>query len=320
MTASSSPAPSNLNISVVIPLYNKSATVVRAINSALQQTLPPVDVLVIDDGSTDDSCAVVAGKFGDAVRLVRQHNAGPSAARNHGARLCKGDVLVFLDADDELLPRCLEEHAACFNSDERVELSLTSVSKRYADGHIAEEVLTQRTEADDSHFIRYRGLRTAGVINVAACAIAIKKELFDRIGGFDEQLRCWEITDFLMRANVAAQTVGLHRTVSVTVHELPSNSQFSRTSGLPDYRFRFATKIIQHLPEISEPWRTEMAIQAANIGYSFWDEGLIGEYQTLYSELAPLLGPEQRTSIPYKIYRFPKPILKALHWLRRIRA
>jgi glycosyltransferase involved in cell wall biosynthesis len=308
-----------MRFSVVIPLYNKKATVARAIRSALQQTLPPVDVLVIDDGSTDGSCEIVE-EFGGAVRLVRQANAGPSAARNHGARLCAGDALVFLDADDELAPWCLAEHAACFAVGTGIELSLASVAKQYADGHSAQDILTHRADEEVDRFVVYRGLRTQGVINVAACAIAIGRALFDRIDGFDEALRCWEITDFLLRANVAAQAVGLHRAVSVTVHELPSNSQFSRTSTLADYRYRFARKIAGLLPKIAEPWRSEMAANAASFGYSFWDEGLLDEYQTLYAELAPFLGPEQKASIPYKIHRFPKPMLKLLHLLRRIRA
>lgn len=308
-----------MDFSVIIPLYNKHTTVARSIRSALQQTYSPAEVLVIDDGSTDRSCAIV-GEFGNDVRLISQHNAGPSAARNHGARLSIGDVLVFLDADDELAPGCLAEHAACFDVAPDIELSLASVVKHYADGHSDEDVLTRRVGAEESRFLVYQGLRTAGVINVAACAIAVRRELFDRIGGFDEALRCWEISDFLLRANVAARAIGLHRTVSVTVHELPCNSQFSRTRTLAPYRYRFARKIAGLLPQIAEPWRTEMAANAASFGYSFWDEGLLVEYRSLYAELAPFLGPEEKNSIPFRIHRFPGPLLKLLHVLRGFKA
>lgn len=307
-----------LRFSVVIPLFNKKSTVARAIRSALQQTLPPVDVFVIDDGSTDGSCEFVE-EFGSAVRLVRQANAGPSAARNHGARLCAGDVLIFLDADDELAPGCLAEHAACFSATPDIELSLASVVKQYADGHSDQDILTHRGKAEESRFVVYQGLRATGVINVAACAIAVKHDLFDRIDGFDEALRCWEITDFLLRANIAARSVGLHRTVSATVHEFPSNSQFSRTSTLPAYRYHFAMKIVDLLPQIAEPWRTEMAVNAESFGYSLWNEGFLDQYQSLYSALVPFLGAEQKATIPFKIHRFPKSILNVLHWLRRIR-
>jgi len=100
----------NTTFSVVIPNYNNGATLARAIESVLGQTYAAHEIIVIDDGSTDDSAAVAA-RFGERVRYVRQQNAGVSAARNHGARLATGDWLAFLDADDIYLPERLGAHA-----------------------------------------------------------------------------------------------------------------------------------------------------------------------------------------------------------------
>lgn len=95
---------SGVSISLVIPLYNKGEHVAACLRSALAQTQPALEVLVIDDGSTDDGAAQVQAMQAPSVRLVSQANAGVSVARNRGIALAQGDVVAFLDADDLLHP------------------------------------------------------------------------------------------------------------------------------------------------------------------------------------------------------------------------
>lgn len=103
------PTPSP-TFSVIIPNYNNAATLARAVASVLEQRCPVHEIIVIDDGSTDDSRRV-AQQFGDQIRYVRQDNAGVSAARNRGAELASGDWLAFLDADDCYYPGRIQAHA-----------------------------------------------------------------------------------------------------------------------------------------------------------------------------------------------------------------
>src|SRR5215204_1649122 len=93
-------------VSVVIPCYNQAHFLAEAITSALAQTYPHLDIVVVDDGSTDNTGEVAAGYPG--VRYVRQANQGLAAARNTGLRHSHGSYLVFLDADDRLLPQAVE--------------------------------------------------------------------------------------------------------------------------------------------------------------------------------------------------------------------
>lgn len=95
-------------ISVVIPLYNKGPHIGKAIESVLLQTVKPIDIIVVDDGSTDEGGAVVEKYVDQGVRHITQINQGVSAARNFGVRVAKGEYVAFLDADDWWLPSHIE--------------------------------------------------------------------------------------------------------------------------------------------------------------------------------------------------------------------
>src|SRR5215210_566395 len=96
-------------ISVVVPLYNKATFVRRTLNSIAQQTYTDFEVIVVDDGSTDGGAGIVLTEGDPRVRVVTQENMGPGAARNRGISEARGELIAFLDADDEWFPRYLEE-------------------------------------------------------------------------------------------------------------------------------------------------------------------------------------------------------------------
>ena len=101
-------------VSAIVPCYNQAHFLSEAIASILNQTYPHYEIIVIDDGSTDDTSAVAARQPG--VRCIRTKNEGLAAARNTGLRASAGDYVVFLDADDRLLPEAFEAGVGCLNA------------------------------------------------------------------------------------------------------------------------------------------------------------------------------------------------------------
>lgn len=96
-----------MKYSIIIPLYNKEKGILHSLNSVLSQSFSDFEIVIIDDGSTDGSVELVKSVNDDRIVLYSQINSGPSAARNAGIRISRGEWLLFLDADDELLPDAL---------------------------------------------------------------------------------------------------------------------------------------------------------------------------------------------------------------------
>lgn len=113
---------SNPLISVVIPLYNKEKNIAATLKSVLSQEGCAYEVVVVDDGSTDNSVGVVEAFADERIHLYKQANGGPSKARNTGMRKATGDWIVFLDADDELLPGAMEIFAKLIAAHPNIDL------------------------------------------------------------------------------------------------------------------------------------------------------------------------------------------------------
>jgi glycosyltransferase involved in cell wall biosynthesis len=178
-----------MTVAVVIPTFNHAHFLGDAISSVLAQTRPADEIIVVDDGSTDDPAAVVARFPG--VRLIRQQNRGLSAARNTGLRSCATSHVVFLDADDRLLPIALEEglnHAAkrrdcafvygdycVVLNDEPRESDRFAPAKRHGDFEVT------------SRNVTHLELLRSNLIAVPA-TVLYRRECLMVEGGFDETL------------------------------------------------------------------------------------------------------------------------------------
>ena len=186
-------------ISVVIPTYNRSALACRAVESVLSQTLAPDEVIVVDDGSTDGTDAVLADRFGNRIVYVRQENGGVSAARNTGIERAGGDLVAFLDSDDVWMPNKLELQVPVM-ADTDVVLSATNWAwegAATADQHSKILLGTrEKVLVEDEPLSRLCWHRGHG-INIQTCIC--RRDLLQHLGGFDTNLRISEDMDLIFR-------------------------------------------------------------------------------------------------------------------------
>jgi glycosyltransferase involved in cell wall biosynthesis len=181
-------------VSVVMPAFNVDWCVGRAVDSVLAQTQRERELIVVDDGSTDDTAAVLA-RYGDAVRAIPQANAGMSAARNAGIRAARGNLIAFLDADDWWKADKLERQVKLMR--ERPGIGFCSTAARVVnpEGRLL-NVWHCPGPRDDM-------LRTLFAENAAIAggcsAVMVRSELLDRVGLFDESLRGFEDPDLWIR-------------------------------------------------------------------------------------------------------------------------
>jgi glycosyltransferase involved in cell wall biosynthesis len=177
--------------SVIIPAYNAAAYVEQAIRSALDQRGVSVEVIVIDDGSTDTTPQVLAG-FGDAIRVVQQQRGGPYRARNLGAKLARGQWLAFLDADDEWLPDKLARQLA--RVDEQTGLVYSDVLN-FGDCDRVKERLSDSVPLQEGDV--FEPLLLGNFI--ALSSVVMRRDWFERLGGFSESQQGVQDWDLWLR-------------------------------------------------------------------------------------------------------------------------
>jgi glycosyltransferase involved in cell wall biosynthesis len=178
-------------VSVVIPSYNHAHFLGAAIASAIAQTSHPVEVIVVDDGSVDDTEAV-ARAF-PQVRYIRQENRGLAAARNTGLAYCQADLVVFLDADDRLLPGGLEMGAQLLQADP--DLGFVAGHSRFITGDGVPLPTQQPVRSDEDPYIAL--LRRNTIRNPAM--VMFRRSVLDKVGSFDSRVDACADYDIYLR-------------------------------------------------------------------------------------------------------------------------
>jgi glycosyltransferase involved in cell wall biosynthesis len=180
-------------VSVVIPAYNSEPFIAEAIESVLAQTVAAHEIIVVDDGSTDRTADVLQ-PFGSRVRLLRQANQGPSAARNRGASVASGAWLAFIDADDTWLPTKLQRQLET--------ASAQDVKMVYTDRfNVGDKGVLPDVQSTIQRL--YRGDVFLDLLlegnHISLSSVIVDTALFRALGGFAEHIRSGEDWDLWIR-------------------------------------------------------------------------------------------------------------------------
>lgn len=191
-----------MEVSALIPTYNRRVQVLRAVDSVLAQTMPVREIIVVDDGSTDGTAEAIRSRYGSCVEVFRQENAGVSAARNRGIREARGEWIALLDSDDVWLPTKIERQVEAL-TDLGSEFGLCFTDNLY--GGNPDMKLSAFQETCFEAVARFGPLEEettqllAGREPFFTSSLLIRHSLLEELDGFDEALVLGEDADMVFR-------------------------------------------------------------------------------------------------------------------------
>jgi glycosyltransferase involved in cell wall biosynthesis len=185
-------------ISVIIPAYNAEKYLRDAVESVLKQTVPVDEIIVVDDGSTDGT-KTVAKEFKEYVTYVYQENKGVAAARNRGLHQSTGHFITFIDADDIWLKNKIELQLQLFKKTPELEMIIGFLQRVYK-------------ESNEEFFKIFDG-DEPGIFVLQLGSTLIRKEVFKKVGSFDEEMTLSEDLDWFLRSREVGINVEVHEDV-----------------------------------------------------------------------------------------------------------
>ena len=223
-----------MDISVVIPTHNRARLLGRALDSVLKQTRPPAEVIVVDDGSTDATEALMRRRFPNC-RYLRQENRGVSSARNRGIEAAAGEWIAFLDSDDAWLPGKLEAQQRALDGGG---LRLCHTEEIWIRGGRRVNPMKKHAKAGGRIFRRCLPLCA-----ISPSSVLIHRSLFDEVGLFDETLPACEDYDLWLRI-CAFHPVAYVERPQITKYGGHPDQLSRRHWGMDRFRIRALEKII----------------------------------------------------------------------------
>lgn len=258
-----------LSVSVVIPVYNLAAYLPEAIESVLRQSYQPLEIIVVDDGSTDDT-ELVLRAYWQKIVYLKQERKGAAAARNRGIQGSSGKYIAFLDADDLWMPDRLQEQVRYLDEDPEVGLVCSDFSVVSDSGSILPSLLNSCRNAR-SGYVFNEVIQDYFILTSSAM---IRRSCLDETGLFDESLEMTEDRDLWLRIGYRWKIVVVHKPLVIKRNRpgsLSSNPTLAAAS-----RVKVFEKALQRFPDLSsrsrQLLRTQMAADFWDLGYHHFNQ------------------------------------------------
>ncbi|MBN2511882.1 MAG: glycosyltransferase [Sedimentisphaerales bacterium] len=318
------------HITVVIPAFNAAEHIERAIHSVLAQTYPANEVIVVNDGSTDDTLEIVR-RFGGRVRLIEQANAGVSAARNAGIHAASGEWIAFLDADDEWLPNYLTAQTSLLSRQINLVWSVANYSTCSDTEHRISPFMDPaavRRKMNGNEIIQdYLSAFCHDWIGHLDTTL-VRKEVLEQVGCFDETLVCAEDIDLWWKIAYLYPRCG-YLAEPLAIYHLSTVDSLTKKEYPADFYIRF---ISRHWVLSKQNNRQEAFMPAASKMLRLWIRGMLfdvrgGDIRRLISEFPAFYSFGYRVCF-YLLTLFPgltaggcrliSKVVRTLHLRRRL--
>ena len=234
-------------VSVIIPARNSGPFIGRALRSALNQDYPLKEIIVVDDGSSDDTYDV-ARSFGSPVICVRQQHSGAAAARNRAIRESSGEFIAFLDSDDEWLAGRLSKCIRPMLDDPAIGMTYCLSRRKKADG--TEVILNEEFEKHRT-FPRIPWPDALQSTPATTC----RRSVLERAGFFEESLSSWEDQDLWIRMAEAGGVQSIQEVLAIVYDRPDSSSKKSDTETVRECYYRVIERAFSRHPQLYEPHR-----------------------------------------------------------------
>ena len=227
-----------MQISVIIPTYNRKNLITRAIKSVINQSLKPFEIIIVDDGSTDGTYEFI-NQFFPEIRVIRQLNNGVSSARNLGLKNAKGNWIAFLDSDDEWFSKKLELQKKAIDH-----------SDKYLISHTNEIWIRNGVRVNQmKKHQKYGGYifeKSLDICRISPSSVLINRKIFEDIGKFDETLKICEDYDFWLRISSKYPVLFLDELL-IKKYGGHKDQLSKNTIGIEQYRIQSLEKILKNI-------------------------------------------------------------------------
>ena len=250
-------------ISVIIPTHNRASMVIEAVESVLAQEMVDFELIVIDDGSSDDTEDKL-GVFNSRLSYYRQENAGVAAARNRGLEISKAPLISFLDSDDLWLPKKLRTQHQFMLDHPEVWICQTEEIWLRKGRRVNPKRHHQKVSGDIFQ-------RSLDLCLVSPSAVMLRRELFEKVGNFDEELLAAEDYDLWLRVAVDYRVALLPDPLVIKRGGHPD--QLSSRSGIDRYRIKSLEKLLSR--DVLSPQKYQWTWQALQHKCQIYGQGCI---------------------------------------------